>query len=85
MRDWEDLRDDIVSIAMNSGKTEEQIEAEGGPVVQTQRNYKLRITKQPKLPTVMAYLRACGKQLSFTDVVPKADVPMSTMKRKKQD
>lgn len=83
MRDWEDLRDDIVSIALNSGKSEEQIQMEGGPVVRTQQNYKLRITKQPSLPTALAYLRACGKELTFRDIQPKVEAPTPTPTIKK--
>lgn len=67
----EDLRDDTIAVAINSGQTFKSIHERGGPTPQTIAKWLYRETKFPQLATVRAILQACDHDLT---IAPKAEV-----------
>lgn len=61
----EDLREDVISILRNSGKTYKVIREGGGPCVATLSKLVNRETKRPQLNTLRAILLACDYDIVF--------------------
>lgn len=59
----EDLRDDTIALFLNSGLSQKQVHAKGGPTPQTITRWLYKETMFPRLDTVRATLRALGADL----------------------
>jgi hypothetical protein len=54
----EDLRDDCIALFINSGLTQEQVHAGGGPTPKTISRWLYKETMFPRLDTIRAFLLA---------------------------
>jgi hypothetical protein len=59
----EDLRDDCIALFINSGMTQQEVHALGGPTPATISNWLYKITKFPRLDTMRALVQAVGGDL----------------------
>lgn len=59
----EDIRDDCIAIFLNSGMTQEQVHANGGPTSATISKWLYKETRFPQFATVRKFLKACGGDL----------------------
>lgn len=63
----EDLRDDCIALFLNSGLTQKELQARGGPTPQTTSKWLYKETRFPRLQTVMAVANALGRELAIVD------------------
>lgn len=56
----EDLRDDCIALFINSGLTQQEVHARGGPTPATISNWLYKITKFPRMDTMRALVQAVG-------------------------
>lgn len=85
----EDLRDDCVAIFRESGMTQQEVHAAGGPTPSTISKWIYRETMFPRLDTVRAFFRAVGHDLipvprAQADAWRKSHANVPRMSRKKR-
>jgi hypothetical protein len=66
--DLEDMRDDCVALFLNSGKSFEDVHAEGGPTGPTVSKWLYKETRFPRLDTMRALVRAVGGDIVVVGV-----------------
>lgn len=59
----EDIRDDCIAVFLNSGMTQEQVHANGGPTPGTISKWLYKETRFPQFATIRSMLKACGGDL----------------------
>lgn len=74
--DLEALRDDCIALFINSGLTQRQIHAAGGPTPGTITKWLYKETFFPRYQTIASFSRALGSKLVIVrkEVEPKADM-----------
>jgi hypothetical protein len=65
--DLEGLRDDCIAMFLNSGYTQQQIHAAGGPTPQTISKWLYKETMFPHHSTISSFARALGCKLVVVD------------------
>lgn len=73
--DLEDLRDDSVAVFLNSGYTQQDVHARGGPTPATISRWLYKETMFPQLATVRSLLLACGYDFRVLPVQVAMTVP----------
>lgn len=63
LTDLEDLRDDCIALFQNSGLTQKEIHARGGPTPHTISKWLYKETVFPRLDTIRAFVQALGGNL----------------------
>jgi hypothetical protein len=61
--DLEDLRDDSIALFIDSGLTQAQVHANGGPTPGTISKWLYKETRFPRLDTMRALIRAVGGEM----------------------
>lgn len=59
----EGIRDDCIAVFLNSGMTQEEVHAAGGPTPGTISRWLYKETRFPQYVTVSRFLKACGGDL----------------------
>lgn len=67
LEDYQDLRDDVISIVRNSKLTFEQIHERFGPTPATLQKWADKEVQRPQLAKMQTTLRACGRDLTIAD------------------
>lgn len=62
-RELEDVRDDCIAVFLNSGLSQEEVHAAGGPTPGTIRKWLYKETRFPQFATIRSFLKACGADL----------------------
>ena len=65
--DLEGIRDDCIAMYLNSGMTQQQIHAAGGPTPQTISKWLYKETMFPHHSTISSFVRALGCKLVVAD------------------
>lgn len=60
LTDLEDLRDDCIALFLNSGMTQQQVHAAGGPTPGTISKWLYKETRFPRMDSIRSMLRALG-------------------------
>jgi len=69
---FEDLRDDVVAIARNSGLSFGEIHARGGPTVGTLTKWMDKEVHRPWLGKMRSTLRICGHDFAIVETSPRS-------------
>lgn len=59
------MRDDCIALFLNSGMTQQQIHAKGGPTPQTISKWLYKETSFPRYQTLASFLRAMGYRFAI--------------------
>jgi len=64
LSDLEDLRDDCIALFLDSGMTQKDIHAAGGPTPATISKWLYKETRFPRLDTIRSFMLAVGYDLA---------------------
>ena len=73
---YEDLRDDTISIAKNSGLSFAEIHARGGPTVTTLTKWLDKEVSRPWTGKLRSTLRICGHDLGIVELKSATVIPL---------
>lgn len=74
--DLENMRDDCIALFLNSGMTQQQLHAAGGPTPATISKWLYKETKFPRYSTINDFLRGLGYRLAVVSTAGSVITPL---------